>query len=137
MPLACRLDECDLVDFFERRKSMPHAVERRFAQELHAFLRRQLADLGAGLLLQNHFTDRISQVKQFVDGGSSAIAGAAALNAARTFLEVEVAPLSEFEAAGNQHFVIVTHGAYTVFADSTHQALRQNAIERGDEVVRL
>src|SRR5450432_180351 len=71
-PSAGRLDECDLVDLFQCSQAPAHAIQRRFAQELHALLLRQLADLGARPLLEDHFTDRVGEVEQLVDRGPAA-----------------------------------------------------------------
>ncbi len=126
-----------LLISFSVVKPRRHAVDRRFAQELHAFLLGQLADFRSGLLLQNDFPDRIGQLQQFVDRRSSAIAGTSAFDAACPFAEVEVPPLGGIQSAVAQKLVVVPNGVDAVFADGTHQPLRQDAVERGDEVVCL
>ncbi len=70
-----------------------------------------------------------------MDGGTAAIAGAAALDAADAFAEGEAAPFGGIEAAGDEHFVVVVDGADAVLADGADEALGQDAVERGDEVV--
>src|SRR5262245_20288022 len=107
MSLACRLDECDLIDFSQCRKSAPYAIERRLTEELHPFLLCQLANFRTRLLFENHFSDRVSEIEQLVNRGSSAIACAPAFDAAGTFAEIEVAPLSKIESACDQRIFLV------------------------------
>src|SRR5215475_3281296 len=117
MPLACCLDECDLVNFLEGRQTTPYAIERGLAEELHAFLLSKLANFRAGLLIENHFTDRIGEVKQLMDRRSSTIAGAAAFDAACALAEIECAPLCEIEATAHKRVFVVVHGSNTILAD--------------------
>ena len=95
------LNEGDLVDLLERGEAAADALERRLAQEAHAFLAGQLANFGGGLLFQDDFADGVGQVQQLVDGGSAAEAGSTALDAAGAFAEAEAAPLGGVKAAGD------------------------------------
>src|ERR1700739_2736366 len=69
--------------------------------------------------------------------GTSAIPGAAATETADAFAEAEAAPFGGIHAAGDQDFVGISDGSAPVFADGTDQALGEDAVERGDEVVGL
>src|ERR1700756_1199442 len=72
-----------------------------------------------------------------MDGSTSAIPRPPALNAPQTFAKAETAPFGGIHATGNQNFIRIGDGADAVFADRTDEALRQNTVERGDEVVGL
>ncbi len=61
----------------------------------------------------------------------------AAFDAACAFVEIKATPLGEIEAAGNEHLFVVSDRVHAVFADGAHEALCKDAVERGDEVVRL
>src|ERR1035437_4991642 len=96
--LSGGLDERNFVDLFQGGQAALHAVNGRFAQKAHAFPLCQLANLRSRFLFQNQLADRVGQVEQFMDGGAAPVACAAALNAARALVEVEVAPLRRIHA---------------------------------------
>src|SRR6185503_2381723 len=69
--------------------------------------------------------------------GTSAIPGAAALDAAGALAEGEPPPLGRIHAAGDEDFVGIADVAHAVFADGSDQALSQDAVQCGDEVIGL
>src|SRR5260370_3533271 len=90
-------NERHLVDLFERRDAEVGFFDRRFPEERHALVSRHAFDFRRRTLVENHFADVLAQVEQFVDGGAPAEPGAAALEAARAFIELDVAPLLQVE----------------------------------------
>src|ERR1700733_10699902 len=70
-----------------------------------------------------------------MDGGTSAIPRATALDAPEALAEGKTAPFGRIHAAGDEDFVGIADGADAVFADGADQALGQDAVQRGDEVV--
>src|SRR6476646_4730223 len=135
--LAHGFDERNLVDLLQRGQAGAHFVERGLTQETHALFPRRAADLRARLLGENHLPDAIAQIQQFVDGGAAAVSRPGAFDAALAFVEHHVTPLGRIQAAGLEHVGRVAHGLAAVVADQAHQSLRQDAVERGDEVVGL
>src|ERR1700679_457510 len=91
-PLSRCLDKRYLVDLFQCRQPAPYAVNRRFTQKRHSFFLRQLPDLAARLLFQNHLADWIGQIQQFVDSCPSPVTCAAAFDASGAFTKIELAP---------------------------------------------
>ena len=70
-----------------------------------------------------------------MDRGTSAIPCPATLDATDAFAEGDTAPFGRIHAAGDEDFIGIADRADTVFADGADEALGQDAIERGDEVV--
>src|ERR1017187_9718266 len=70
-----------------------------------------------------------------MDRGTTAVTGTATLDAADPFAETESTPFRRVHAADRENVVGVGDGADAMFADSAHKALRQNTVERGNEVV--
>src|SRR5258708_27376180 len=91
--LALRLDERDLVDLLQSSHSAAGLLQRRFAQECHAFLTRRALDFRRGPFVQNHFADLFAQIQKLMNRGSAAEARAAAFEASRPLIERDVAPL--------------------------------------------
>jgi hypothetical protein len=96
---------------------------------------RELADFGCGFLVENQLADGVGEVEEFVNGGAAAVAGSAALHATDTLAETEAVPLGGVEAADVQRFVVVVDGVGAVLADGANEALGEDAVEGGDEVV--
>ena len=107
-----------------RRKVMPSSRATRLISD-------------AEPLVQNHLADALGQVEQLMNRGPAAESGAAALEAARALVEGEVAPLRGIEAAFDQVLIRVVHPLLAVVADDAHQPLRQDAVQRRNEIVRL
>ena len=72
-----------------------------------------------------------------MDGRAAAKARTAALETARAFPEGRVPPLVGIEAAFHQEAIRVTHVPRAAIADHAHQSLRQDAVERRNEIVGL
>ena len=104
---------------------------------MHAFLARGAANLAAGLLGQNHLAHVVGQLQQLVDRRPSAEAGTRALDAALSFIERDVRPFLRIQSAGLQLFDGIVDLFLAELADQPHQPLRQNAIQRRNEVVGL
>src|SRR5580698_4732354 len=135
--LPHRLNKRDFVDLFQRRHAQPHFIQSGFAQEAHALFTRRAPDLRRRLSGQNHFANAVAQIEQLVYRGSPAESRARALDASRPFIQRNLAPLHRIEAAGFEYIGRVVHFGAARVADQTHQPLRQNAVQRGNEVVRL
>src|SRR5947209_9767258 len=97
-PVLC-LNEGHLIGFFQGCDSSPHPVERRFAQDRHAFLTRRALDFRCRPPLQNHFANALREVQYLVNRRSSAESRSAALDAAPALVKIEVAPLLQIETA--------------------------------------
>src|SRR5258708_31608412 len=107
--LAERLDKRNLVDLLERGHSRPYFVERRFAQEAHAFMARAATDFRGWLLGQNHLADAVGQIQKFMNRRPPFESGARALDASLAFIERNLSPLRRIEAAGFEHIGGIMH----------------------------
>ena len=100
--LTRSLDERDLVDLLQGRDATADAVERRFAQEMHAVFARHPPDLRGRFLVEDHLTHAIGQVQQLVDRGAASEARPGAFNATLSFVERDRTPFLRVEPAGFQ-----------------------------------
>src|SRR5437773_2659972 len=76
------LNECDLVDFFQRRNPRKYFLERGIAEERHTFIMGGALDFGCGPPLDDHFANVIGKIQQLVNRGPAAESGAVAIEAA-------------------------------------------------------
>src|SRR5690242_5313230 len=130
-------DEGDFVDLLQSGRSLLHFEQRRLPQERHALFAGQALDLRRRALIENHFADALGQVEELMDGGAPAETSAAALEAPGAFEHGDVAPLGGIQAALDQVRIGIPYRLAAEIADHAHQALRQDAVERRNEIVRL
>src|SRR6266850_7008836 len=135
--LSGRFDERDFVDLFQRGDARLYFIKRRLAQEAHSFVAGSAADLRGGLLGQDHLAHAIAEIEQFVDGGTTFEARARALDAAFTFAKHYGLPNRRIEATIEQGLAVVVDVFAAMVADHTDEALGQDAIQGGDEVIRI
>src|SRR6202044_445759 len=105
------------------------------AQEGHALFFRDALDFRCRAAIDNHLANVIGEIEQLGDGGASAIAAAGTFQAARAFVERNFGPFGGVEAGFFENFGSVLDLFFAIFADDANQALRQDAIQRGDEIV--
>src|SRR4030088_3318644 len=72
-----------------------------------------------------------------MDGRTSVVSRAAALNASRPIIERDVAPFFRREPKAFQLCVRITYRRFAMGADHSHQPLRQYAVQSGDKVIRF
>src|SRR5579859_1416350 len=97
----------------------------------------RFADLRRRPFLQNQLTNPVGKVQKLVDRRAPMVAGASALDAALAFVKGKGTPLFGVQAGFLQFLFGIADGLLAVRADSPHQALRQYAVQRGNEIVRL
>src|ERR1035437_3240098 len=134
---ALRLNKRNFVDFPQGGDSQAHLFHRRFAQEGHAVFLGGALDLRSRAAVQDHFADAVGEVEQFVNRRPAAEAGAAAFEAAGTFHQRNMAPFIGVETAFDQHRIGVLDFALAVLANLAHQALGQDAVQRGHKIIGL
>src|SRR5882757_4312264 len=135
--LPSHLDESDFVDLAHCRQPLAYTLQRRLTKKLHSHPLRCAANLRCRPLLQNQLANRIVQIQQLMDRRPSPEACAAALDATSAFPEGKVSPLVRIERAQFQYLIVDSHRPAAELTDRTHQSLRQDAVQRGDEVVCL
>src|SRR5579885_1974882 len=135
--VAALLNESHLIDFLDGGNASANLGEAAFAQRDHAFFAGDALDFGGGAAIDNHFADAVGQIEQFADGGAAMVAGAGAFQATGALGEDDVAPGGRVQAEFAEFLGGVALGLLAVFADHANQALGQDAVERGNEVVRL
>src|SRR5579864_2748679 len=64
-----------------------HAFDRRLTEEPHALLSGCLLDLGRRLARENHLANAVAQIEQLANRHAALVAGAAALDAPKPFVE--------------------------------------------------
>src|SRR5277367_6008823 len=127
--------ERHLIDFAEGGGAAADFGEAGIAQEGHAFFFRDALDFRSGAAIDDHFADVVGEIEQLGDGGASAIAAAGTFQAAGAFVERNLGPLGGIEAGFFEDFRGVLDLFFAIFADDANQALREDAIQRGDEIV--
>src|SRR5271170_6109542 len=127
--------ERHLIDFAEGGGAAADFGEAGIAQEGHAFFFRDALDFRSGAAIDDHFAHVVGEIEQLGDGGASAIAAAGTFQAAGTFVERNLGPFDGIEAGLFQNFGSVLDLFFAIFADDANQALREDAIQRGDEIV--
>ena len=90
-----------------------------------------------GRRVQNHLANLVAQVEQLVNGAAAAEAGAAAFEASGAFNQLVLLPFLGIESALDKRRIRVLHGLFAMVADDAHQALGEDAVQRGDKVVGL
>src|ERR1043166_6923075 len=140
MSVAVRLDLLDeghAVDLVQRRDAREDLFERRLAQRAQSFGLRRAPHLRAGTPRDDHLADVIRHVQKLVDGRSATVARVVAGVAADAHVEGSLAVLRGLEARLDQLVVRGPIGPAADRAEHAYQALRQHAVQRRDEVVRL
>ena len=80
-------------------------VQRRLAQEAHAFIAGRAANFGCRLFGQNHLANAVAQIQEFVDRATAAEPRTRAFDATLPFVERYLAPLRRVETAGFQDII--------------------------------
>src|SRR5258708_11215194 len=135
--LSHALDEGHFINLFQRGDPVSNLVEGGLAQESHSLVAGGTADFGGWLLGQDQLTDTVAQVQQFMNRAAASEPGTCALNAPLSFVERNFRPLLGIESAGLQHLRWIVNLGAAGIANHSHQALRQNAIERRNKIVGL
>src|ERR1700733_4121104 len=124
-----------LIDFAECGGAAADFCQAGIAQEGHALFLRDALDFRSRTAIDNHLANVIGEIEQFGDGGAPAIAAAGTFQAARPFVEWNFGPFGGVEAGFFENFGSVLDLFFAIFADDADQALREDAIQRGDEIV--
>src|SRR5271156_1623440 len=127
--------ERHLVDFAECGGAATDFGEAGIAQERHAFFLCDALDFGSGATIDDHFANVVGEIEQLGDSGAAAIAAAGTFQAAGAFEKWNFGPFGRIEAGFLQDFGRVLDLFLTIFANHADQALREDAIQRGDEIV--
>src|SRR5579885_1808237 len=135
--VAALLNESHLIDFLDGGNASADLGEAAFAQRDNDFFAGDALDLGRRQGIDDHFTDAVGQIEQFADGGAAVIAGPGAFQATGALGENDVAPGGRVQAEFAEFLGGVALGLLAIFADHANQALGHDAVERGNEVVRL
>ncbi len=114
-----------------------HLLDRRVAQEPHPLLARRLLDLRGRPPVEDQVADVIGQIEQLADRRPALVAGAAALDAPGAFVETRRGGQRRVHPRLVQHLGGHRRRPLAVRADQPHQPLRQHAVERRDELIRL
>src|SRR5271157_1849096 len=131
------LNEGHLIDLAERGNAGPHFGHAALAQRNHTFFDSRPLDLAGRPPVHDHFPDVVTQVQQFTNRGAPVVPGAGAFQTSRPFRKQETRNAGGIEPRLPQFIRGVLLWLFAILANHAHQALRQNAIESGNEVVRL
>src|SRR5579864_265190 len=135
--LSPLLNEGHLVDFLERRDALAHLLERGVPQKRHAFLAGGPLDFRRGAPVDDHLANMIRQIQKFGNGAASAKSRAGTFQAASALDELHRSPLGGIETGSAQNFRGIAYDLLAMHANHAHQALGQNAVQSGNEIVRL
>src|SRR5579859_1978388 len=140
MPLrnvASSFNESHLVYFAQRSNALLNFIQAAFAQSDHTFVAGDALNFGGGPAVNDHFANAVGEVEQFANGGAAVVPRAGTFQTTGAFGEQGVDPFFRLEAGfaefvGRQAFLL-----FAIGADHADEALREDAIERGNEVVWL
>src|SRR5436305_6739031 len=91
------LNECDLVDFFKCRGAREYFRQSGFAKGRHPFLMRGTPDFRGRPSFNNHFTNVIREIEQFVNRSAATKARSVAFQTTLTFIEGTLTVLSRLK----------------------------------------
>src|SRR5438552_12480852 len=135
--VACSLNESHLVDFSQRRQSLLNFIHSALTQRNHSLFAGDALDLGCWTALYDHFAYTVRQVEQFANRGTAVIPGAGTFEATGAFRQSDVCPFFRLKAG----FADFVRGEalllFASVADDANEALGQDAVQRGDEIVRF
>src|SRR5580698_7348268 len=131
------LKECHLIDFANGGQAGAYFIKPRAAQEDHSFFLARALDFRRGPPRDDHFADAIGKIEQLADRSTPAIPGAAALEAAGTFVKRNAVPFIRIQADFFELIGGVVDWLFAMLANQADQALRQDAVQGRNEVVRL
>src|SRR5215472_4921406 len=131
------LNECHLVDFLDCGYACTDLRQPAFAQRSHPFFPRGSLDFRSGAAVHNHFANAIGEIHQFTNGRTAVVARARALQASNAFHDGHIPPHRGIKAEFFQVLGSVLLRPLAIWANNAHQALGQDAVQRGDKVVWL
>src|SRR4029077_8057056 len=134
---ALLFNERHLVDFFHAGDDAADLGQPAFTQSGHVFFAGHPPRFRSWAAIYDHFADAIGEIQQFADGGTPVIPGAGAFEASAAFGEGDSGPLRGIQTQFLKFRVAIPLGPLAVGADHAHQTLGHDAIEGGNEVVRL
>src|SRR5439155_1305995 len=127
----------DLVDLLQIGDPQPHFFNGRLSQRNHALLVGGAPDLRGGALIQDQLTNAIGKRQQFPQRGAAAKARLVALGTAHALVERYTRPSGWIQAGLLKEFHGRIDRLFARFTNHAYQALRQDAIERGNKVIGL
>src|SRR5258706_8207371 len=134
-PNGPSVHERDFVDFTKSGDPLESLLERRLAQEQHALLLRRALDLRGRTPRQDELANVVREIEQLGDRETAVETGAVALDASLALVEGEVGVDPGIEAALLEQLARGLGRTPAMQADLAHQALRQDAVERRDEII--
>src|SRR5262249_15031489 len=108
-----------------------------FAQRNHAFFASHALDFRSGAAIDNHLADAIGQVEEFANSGAAVETSAGAFETAGAFHESHAGPGCDVQTCFFQLLIGIALGFFAVGANDADQALGHDAIQGGNEIVRL
>src|SRR5216683_5825947 len=129
------LNESYLINFLHAGDTRANFGQTALPQSDHALFPRDALDLRSRPAIHNHLADAVGQVQQFANRRSAMIPSARAFQAAGALGKRDVSPDRRIEPRFFQLFQRKPPGLLAVRANHADQALRHDAIERGDKVV--
>src|SRR5690606_12968977 len=112
-------------------------IQRRFAQKARTVFPRGFLDFPYRFLGYDQFPDFIIEQQYFGNGVTPPVAAAAALAAAFADTESEGFGAFAVDTGFRDQFIAWTFVNSTMWTQQAHQPLRRNAIQRGDETIRI
>src|SRR5262245_33497851 len=96
---------------------------------------RRALDFRSRPFLNDHFPNVVGKIEQLLNGGSASISRAVTFQTALALVKDEVPILFGIQARLHKNLVRMVNRPATVRADHALQTLRQNAVERRNEVI--
>src|SRR5580658_6551314 len=123
------LNESHLVNFPQRGDPGADFRQSAFAQGNHSFRNGSPLDFGGRAAVHNHFTDMVTQVKKFADGGTTVETRTGALQASGPLRKLAIRGNLGIDAGFRQFRVAVFLRALALRADEPNETLGKNTVE--------
>src|SRR5713101_1093806 len=134
---AVLLNESHLVNLFHRGDARANLRDTAFSQRNHSLFTRHPLDFRGGPAVHDHFPDAVGQVQQLADRGPPMKSRARAFQTPGTFANRDASPHGGIQAGFLQLLRRIFLRLLAFGTNHAHQALRHDAIQGGDEIIRF
>src|SRR5260370_2994300 len=129
------LNEGHLIDLAHRCNSKFSFCEATFAQSDHTVVAGDALDFRSRSSVNNHLANPVGKVEQFADRCAPVVPGTRTFQATGAFTELGGLRGFCLKPCFTNFVDGKLLGALTIRTDDAYQALRHNAIQRGNEVI--
>src|SRR5713101_1087400 len=134
---AVLLNESHLVNLFHRSDTRANLGDTAFSQRDHSLFTGHALDFRRGPAIHDHFPDAVGQIQQLTNRGPPMKSRARTFQTPGTFANRDASPHGGIQAGFLQLLRTIFLWLLALRTNHAHQALRHDAIQGGDEIIRL